>query len=213
MRHPKLLAHHLPAAAKRRRASRDFRHDALRAAARAVFARAGLDGATMRAIAAEAGYVPGAIYAYYPSKEAICADLLVAALADLGRAVRAALASAGGSPAERLREGAAAYGGFWQERPAELELLVQVLRRLRPGAVPAEIERQLTGRLIAALTPLAEAARACGNRRPEAGTLVFAAAVLGLTLLDASGRLAALGFAGHSLIDRAAADLLEEPGS
>lgn len=56
-----------------RRRAREIEHtrqDILEAAARA-FARHGLQGATMRQIAQEAGYTAPALYTYFPSKQAI----------------------------------------------------------------------------------------------------------------------------------------------
>ena len=47
----------------------DARREAIRAAARRLFVRKGVEGARMEEIAAEAGLSAGAIYRYFPSKE------------------------------------------------------------------------------------------------------------------------------------------------
>jgi AcrR family transcriptional regulator len=59
-------------------------------AAREVFAEQGLEGASLRAIAARAGYTPAALYFHFDSREAIYAELLRASLADLAAAIQAA---------------------------------------------------------------------------------------------------------------------------
>ena len=59
-------------------------------AARRVFENDGLEGASLRAIAAEAGYTPAALYFHFDSKEAIYAELLASSLAALRDAVDAA---------------------------------------------------------------------------------------------------------------------------
>src|SRR5271156_3673984 len=76
----------------RRQALHDHKRQAILTAAREVFGRDGLAGTTMRAIAEAAGYVPGAVYAYFPTKEAILDALLVQSLSNLSRSVKAATA-------------------------------------------------------------------------------------------------------------------------
>jgi AcrR family transcriptional regulator len=57
----------------------------LLAAARRVIAKAGITGATMRAIAEEAGLSTGAIYHYYASKEDVLYDVMSASLSESRR--------------------------------------------------------------------------------------------------------------------------------
>jgi AcrR family transcriptional regulator len=52
---------------------RELKRGLILAAARKVFEAEGLDGASLRAIAAEAGYTPPALYFHFDSKEAIYA--------------------------------------------------------------------------------------------------------------------------------------------
>lgn len=59
-------------------------------AARTIFAEAGLEGASLRAIAARAGYTPAALYFHFDSREAIYAALLQASLLELRADVGAA---------------------------------------------------------------------------------------------------------------------------
>lgn len=59
--------------------------DRLLAAARRVIAKAGISGATMRAIAEEAGLSTGAIYHYYASKEDVLYDVMATSLSESRR--------------------------------------------------------------------------------------------------------------------------------
>jgi len=77
----------------------DARRALLLDAARAVFAEQGLEGASVRVIAKRAGYTAGAIYSYFPSKEAIYAELLRESLAGCRRRWTARVARARGRTA------------------------------------------------------------------------------------------------------------------
>ncbi|MBM3573855.1 MAG: TetR family transcriptional regulator, partial [Alphaproteobacteria bacterium] len=90
--------------APRRQRHHDFRRADILTAAEAVFARDGLAGATVRAIAGAAGYTAGALYFYYPSKEAIYAELLAQSLDRLRTAIGDAIDGAA-DPEARLRAG------------------------------------------------------------------------------------------------------------
>ncbi|MFY0116404.1 helix-turn-helix domain-containing protein, partial [Acinetobacter baumannii] len=59
--------------ASRRQAVSDMKRGLILEAARRVFVAEGLEGASLRAIAAEAGYTPAALYFHFDSKEAIYA--------------------------------------------------------------------------------------------------------------------------------------------
>jgi AcrR family transcriptional regulator len=52
----------------RSQAVRDLKRSLILEAARKVFENEGLDGASLRAIAAEAGYTPAALYFHFDSK-------------------------------------------------------------------------------------------------------------------------------------------------
>src|SRR5512143_1574688 len=107
--------------AGRRRAVSSLKRGLILDAARAVFETEGLDGASLRAIAAEAGYTPAALYFHFDSKEAIYAEVLQASLASLREAVGRAVACIGG-PAERLCAAAIAFFDFYAENPRDLDL-------------------------------------------------------------------------------------------
>lgn len=58
----------------------DSRRALMLDAARSVFERLGIEGASIREIAKQAGYTPGAIYSYFENKEAIYGALLAESL-------------------------------------------------------------------------------------------------------------------------------------
>ena len=76
----------------------------------------------------------------------------------------------------------------------------------------AELDRQLNGRLIAVLRVLAAAVREFGRLDETAAnleTVATASHLVGILLMDKSGRLKTLGFAGETLVDHAIGVLVE----
>ena len=68
-------AQHVDNSAKvRQKSVRSYKKSVILDAAQRVLDRDGIEGATVRAIAKEAGYTPGALYAYYANKDTILAD-------------------------------------------------------------------------------------------------------------------------------------------
>src|SRR5499433_3943541 len=105
----------------RQKAVRDLKRGLILDAARKVFEADGLDGASLRAIAAAAGYTPAALYFHFDCKEAIYAEVLAASLANLGDAVRRATGR-GKTPADRLRAAAMAFFRYYADNPRDLDL-------------------------------------------------------------------------------------------
>jgi Bacterial regulatory proteins, tetR family len=64
----------------RREAVSEHKRGLILKAAREIFEAEGLEGASLRAIAARAGYTPAALYFHFDSKEAIYAQVLLASL-------------------------------------------------------------------------------------------------------------------------------------
>src|SRR5258705_12184430 len=107
--------------ADRQRALRDLKRGRIVDAARKIFEAEGLQGASLRAIAAAAGYTPAALYFHFDSKEAIYAEVLRASLGRLGEAVgRAILRSK--TPADRLLAAAMAFFRYYADNPRDLDL-------------------------------------------------------------------------------------------
>lgn len=172
------------------------------AAARDVFEAEGLEGASLRAIAARAGYTPAALYFHFDSKEAIYAEVLRASLARLGQAIDGA-ASEADAPRGRLRAAAMAFFRFYAENPRDLDLGFYLLRGgMKPAGLGRERDEALNAALDDALAPIGAAATAAGASRDEARLLtveVFAHAT-GLLLLLHTGRIRMFGASAPELM-------------
>ena len=191
-------------AGKRQEAVRAFKRAAILDAAKRVFAEKGLEGASVRLIAAEAGYTPGAIYYHYPDKEHVYGDILMHSLGALGRAVKDAAAGAA-NPEARLRAAAGAFFAYYRDHPEELDLSFYLERGIRPRGLTPELNRQLNGRLIAILQVIADAVGALGRIDADDAnieTVALVGQLCGVLLMDRSGRLNTLGFAPAGLVDR-----------
>lgn len=173
-------------------------------AARKVFEQEGLDGASLRAIAAEAGYTPAALYFHFDSKEAIYAEVLRASILRLQEEVEKAVAKTR-SPTEKLRAAAMAFFDFYASNPRDLDLGFYLFRGgMKPHGLGKERDLQLNAALAAALQSIGDAAEALGARREEARMLTvdsFAHAA-GVLLLAHTGRIRMFGASARELMER-----------
>lgn len=195
---------------KRRGAVKAFKREAILQAARAIFARDGLDGATLRAIAAEAGVAVGTVYLHYPGKEALYADMLAGSLADLLKHLREAVAKT--SPEDHLLAAALAFYGFYRDRPDDLYLGLYLGQGLKPVSLNPELDRLLNGRLIQCYTVMGDGIRRLAPLEPEAlkvETVSLAATITGALMLEVTGRLKVLGDGGEAVVRRAVQGLVE----
>lgn len=159
-------------------------------AARRLFAREGLEGTSLRAIAAEAGYTPAALYFHFESREAIYAALLEESLAALQAAVSAELAKAT-TPAGRFAAAARGFYRFYAARPQDLSLGFYLFRGgLAPRGLGPRHDPALNAALMHALRPMEETARALGASAAQAEAAMEAAFAhaSGLLLLRHTGR-------------------------
>ena len=188
----------------RQKAVSDLKRGLILDAARRVFESDGLDGASLRAIAAAAGYTPAALYFHFESKEAIYAEVLKDSLASLGQAISRATARAK-SPADRLRAAAMAFFRYYADNPRDLDLGFYLFRGgMKPHGLGKERDEILNAALEAALQPIADAAQALGAPREDAKLLVvetFAHAT-GLLLLAHTGRIRMFGASAPNLMER-----------
>src|SRR5438445_1038694 len=188
----------------RQKAVSDLKRELILDAARKVFEAEGLDGASLRAIAASAGYTPAALYFHFESKEAIYAEVLRASLANLGQAVSRAVSRAK-TPAERLRAAATAFFRYYSDNPRDLDLGFYLFRGgMKPQGLGKERDELLNAALESAMQPIAEAAQTLGARREEARWLmadIFAHAA-GLLLLAHTGRIRMFGASAPHLMER-----------
>lgn len=181
--------------AERQQAVNDYKRELILDAAREVFAAEGLEGASLRAIATQAGYTPAALYFYFDSKEAIYAAVLQGSLGSLGEAVNDAVSRAK-DDAARLRAAALAFFRYYAENPRDLDLGFYLLRGgMKPKGLGRVRDEALNASLENALRPVATAAQALGACRGEAELLMvdtFAHAT-GLLLLLHTGRIRMFG--------------------
>jgi AcrR family transcriptional regulator len=192
------------ARAERRSAVAEMKRSIILEAALRVFESAGLDGASMRAIAQEAGYTAGAIYSHFPSKEHIYAAALRESLDRLRAAIEHAAAHAVEPPARFVAAGLAFFD-FYATNPRDLDLGFYLFGRgIRPRGLSAELDRGLNGQLLAALRPLVQAAadHGVGDRRSRVLAADALAHASGLLLLAHTRRL--------ELFDCPARDLMRE---
>ena len=178
--------------AERRARAREFTRTAILAAARQVAAREGAGNLSLRAVAAEAGFAPAALYGYFANKN----ELLIALAAeDLGSVTRGLRELRGEAPAL----GRAA--GVVVDMLRCSETMAAGAAALPSAGGTTDAERLFNGRLIAALRALSEA---CGtpydSRWGQSDVVLIAAALTGVAVLARSGRLQALGFSPAELI-------------
>ena len=179
---------------ERQQALNDSRRALMLDAARSVFQRLGIEGASIREIAKAAGYTPGAIYSYFENKEAIYGALLAESLERLNAVVDAADAP-DGSAADVLKAKAVAWFGFYAANPRDLDLGFYLVQGMQPRGLNAELNVQLNDRLHDALRPCEAALQAMGLTAQEAlceTTALFAHGV-GLLLLQHTGRIRMFG--------------------
>lgn len=179
---------------QRQQALNDSRRALVLDAARAVFGRLGIEGASIREIAKQAGYTPGAIYSYFDNKEAIYGALLAESLERLNTVVDAA-GSADSSPADLLEAKASAWFGFYAANPRDLDLGFYLVQGMQPRGLTSELNYQLNDRLHDALRPCETALQAMGLNAEDAlreNTSLFAHGV-GLLLLQHTGRIRMFG--------------------
>jgi len=188
----------------RRKAVSDLKRELILDAARKVFEADGLEGASLRAIAAAAGYTPAALYFHFESKEAIYAEVLRGSLADLEQAVNRSVARTK-TPIDRLRAAAMAFFRYYSDNPRDLDLGFYLFRGgMKPHGLGKERDDMLNAALESALRPIAEAALALGARREEARASmadIFAHAA-GLLLLAHTGRIRMFGASALNLMER-----------
>jgi len=149
---------------------------AIVAAARAVFARHGLESASMRLIASEAGVAAPTLYLYFKGAEELYGAALSASLAELG----AALAGAPAVPGDARAHAAAvtrAFFDFYYTRPDDAALGLYLNRGLGPRGLNPELDARLNRELLAAIKLLTQALGALhGYSARQAATASFALA-------------------------------------
>jgi AcrR family transcriptional regulator len=189
---------------RRRRAVSELKRGLILDAARAVFERDGLDGASLRAIAAQAGYTPAALYFHFDSKEALYAEVLGQSIAALKAHVDAKVGQAA-TPQARLAAAVLGFFDFYAQNPRDLDLGFYLFRGgMRPHGLGRERDMALNAALEAVLWPISEAAEALGAEVAMARLIMtdaFAHAV-GVLLLLHTKRIRMFGLGPRALMER-----------
>lgn len=198
---------------QRQQAMNDSRRALMLDAARSVFERLGIEGASIREIAKQAGYTPGAIYSYFENKEAIYGALLAESLERLNAVVDAAGTGINetASPAALLEAKASAWFGFYAANPRDLDLGFYLVQGMQPRGLTAALNDQLNDRLHDALKPCEAALQAMGLNDQDAlreNTSLFAHGV-GLLLMQHTGRIRMFGQDATLLFDAYVIELIE----
>lgn len=183
----------------RRVERREREHAAARAsilaAARSLAEREGAHRLSLRGVAAEAGYAPAALYGYFRNRDELILTLAADDLAQLTHALR------GATKPDAHNTGLAYVASVVLARLRESETIAAAMSVLDSSPEASGAERLYNGRLIGVLKFLSEAAgRPSASRDGQIDTLLIAAALAGLALLDRTDRLKALGFSADELV-------------
>lgn len=199
----------------RRKTVADLKRAMIIDAARTVFETEGLEGASLRAIAARAGYTPQALYFHFDSKEALYAEVLQSSLTALAESINKNISKVK-DPAKKLHLAAIAFFNFYADNPRDLDLGFYLLRGgMKPAGLGHDRDLRLNAGLETALRPIAEAAQALGANAAQANLLVtdiFAHAT-GLLLLLHTGRIRMFGTNPHERMEAYIALCLEQLSS
>lgn len=191
---------------QRRQALYDFKRKAILDAARRALAAGGADALTIRAVAAQAGYAPGAVYSYFRSRAELLAELHVQDLAALARSLRE-MKAAGTTEVFGAR-----LSDLFTHLAHDEGAIDALMYSFGAGGgdVGAEARRAVTGRFIALLTSLHEPLTKGGYdaARSNALTLASAAAAIGLAVLSRTGSLDALHMDGGDVLKALSAVLI-----
>ena len=130
-------------------------------AAMDVIVANGFAALSINKLASTLGFTPGALYRYFPSKDALLADLVAEIIEDIGERIAAATATSGpgqaaeADPIAPIARAADAWRDYARTSPHRFGLIAALLAS--PQIVIAEPAAALTaiGHMVKALTPLA----------------------------------------------------------
>ena len=195
----------------RKQAVKDMKREMILAAARKIFAQEGLEGASLRAIAQEAGYTPAALYFHFESKEAVYAALLEESLVRLQTHVDRAQHKAS-SPSDRFSAAAMGFFEFYHLNPKDLDLGFYLFRGgMTPKGVGKDRNQPLNDQLTTALAAITDTAVALGINQTQANQVtaeIFAHAT-GLLMLAHTGRMRMFNLSPVAMMERYVSERLD----
>ena len=179
------------------------RRKILEAAGR-IFKQSGVEGASIRKIAREAGVTTGAIYPYFDGKEEIYAELLNESLESLYRRLADSAANeADGVGA--LHASAKAFYHYYEKRLFEFELGFHLFAGFKRRSLGKHRDKDLNFKLIRVLDVLAicikRAAPQLSDSQVSSERNVLFAALTGILTLVHTRRTKAIGTTGLELLE------------
>ncbi len=188
---------------KRAEHLRDARRTLIVKAARDVFAREGLDGASMRSIARSAGCTTGAIYPYFHGKEELYSAVLREALEQLHLAVGAAIDTSNSEdPRTRASAGVLAFYEFYKGRPDDLTLGLYLSNGLKPVGLGCELDVVLNHQLGETLSLIESCAERAYGFSAQEWTAGAIAQCMGILIMEHTGRLMLWQIDGADLLKK-----------
>jgi TetR/AcrR family transcriptional regulator len=182
---------------------RDARRQVVTDAARRVFERVGLDDASIRLIATEAGCTTGAIYPWFASKEEVYAAILAESLDHLTAYIAKQIAR-DSDVTMRARAGIEAFYRYYQRNPAEVSLGLYLFRGqgIQPTGLKPELNRALNAQLGAAFDLIATAISKAGFDAPAERAADGICHATGLLVMTNAGRMKLFRSRPNELMDR-----------
>lgn len=176
-----------PARNHRSETQREIRRGQLVETAKSVFQAVGLDRASMRTIAAEAGCTTGAIYPYFKGKEELYAAVLATTLDALREAVVEAVRHP--EPETAAKAGLRAVFDYYRAHPDDLTLGLYLFAGEQPAGLSNELNRRLNSQLREIFDLIEECFRRSRDTDPAGKTASAIAQATGLLILEKTGRL------------------------
>ncbi len=197
------MATKIPIRAKQRRSEtlRAVRRSMIVDAAKAVFSREGLQRASMRAIATEAGCTTGAVYPYFDGKEALYAAVLSQSLIALKDDVNQCIADCA-DPRAAARAGLQGFFDYYRSNPDDLSLGLYLFGGIQRVGLTAGLNKALNAQLRSVFSLIEQQFETAGEKDPAALTAAAIAQATGLLILEQTGRI--------DLFDKKAGDLFAE---
>lgn len=165
-------------------------------AARRVFDKSGLEGASIRAIAQAAGCTTGAIYPHFRSKEEIFAVVLSDSLSALSSSIEASMEGIT-APAKAIRRATLAIYKYYDAHPSELALALVLFNgdgKSKLGRKPdGDLKRQLEGLLALLSDSIRSASRKAFAPMVRVEALALFSHLVGLLVLKHRSRIDVLG--------------------
>jgi len=172
-------------------------------AAERVFKRSGIEGASIRKIALEAGVTTGAIYPYFDGKEEIYAELLSESLERLYDHLADSAASVANG-VSALQSSAEAFYHYYEKRLFEFELGFHLFAGIKRRSLGKERDKMLNSKLIRVLDVLAvcikRAAPQLSDPQVSSERNSLFASLTGILTLVHTGRTKAIGTTGPQLL-------------